>query len=290
MKLSLVYNARAGDGVSPQGLLDQLERAGHTVVHVLETKPDPKRAAEDDADMVVVAGGDGTVARAAIAMAGQSLPLAILPLGTANNIAMTLGLVRSLPEIVGSWKRGHKQKFNLGHIWGPWGEGLFAEGVGAGLITAGIAAMDQDPTADLDDPEESLEKAIRTYRTVLASLRAKPMTVVLDGKAVAKDLLLLEVLNIRSVGANVVVSAGADPSDGFFDVVMAGEEHREQIDAYLRRRAEGIFGHLDLPTRRATRIEVAGCEAVHVDDEIHPLKPKETLQVRMHRSGVELWV
>jgi diacylglycerol kinase (ATP) len=42
-------------------------------------------------DVVAAAGGDGTVAAAARTLAGQGISLAILPMGTANNIARSLG-------------------------------------------------------------------------------------------------------------------------------------------------------------------------------------------------------
>src|SRR5215207_821537 len=45
---------------------------------------------------VVVGGGDGTLNAAVQGLVGSSLPLAILPLGTANNLARTLGLPTSL--------------------------------------------------------------------------------------------------------------------------------------------------------------------------------------------------
>src|SRR5688500_203880 len=78
-------------------------------------------------------------------------------------------------------------------------------------------------------------------------------------------LLLIEVLNIRSVGPNLVFGPGADPSDGYFDVVMAQECHREELRAYLDRRAEGRDTRLALPTRRAREVVIATCSDLHID-------------------------
>ncbi len=57
--------------------------------------PDRLRAALDEADAVVVAGGDGTVACAAAALAGTGVPLGILPGGTMNLLACDLHLPTS---------------------------------------------------------------------------------------------------------------------------------------------------------------------------------------------------
>ena len=78
-------------------------------------------------------------------------------------------------------------------------------------------------------------------------------------------LLLVEVLNIRSVGPNLVFGPGANPSDGYFDVVMAQECHREELMTYLDRRSEGRDTRLELPTRRAREVVIATCEELHVD-------------------------
>ena len=62
---------------------------------------------ESHADLVVAAGGDGTVATAARVLAGRKIPLAILPLGTANNIARSLNSDGPLDTLVASW--GHTE-------------------------------------------------------------------------------------------------------------------------------------------------------------------------------------
>ncbi len=268
MKVSLVYNPDAGDGVSSEALCEDLARGGFQVVHVLEKTPDLRRAMQDNADVVLVAGGDGTVARAAVAMKSQPLPLAIFPMGTANNIANTLGLMEPLPELLQRWKRAHIRKLDLGLAEGVGEPKHFVESVGAGLITAGIVAMDADPNADYDEADESLHRALATYRNVLASARSRYAHVSIDGERVQQNLLFLEVLNTRCVGARVVVSPTAEPDDGFFTVVMAGEEHRGELDKYLQRRLEGVVGHLTLPTRGAKHVQLHGWDQIHIDDEV----------------------
>ena len=100
--------------------------------------------------------------------------------------------------------------------------------MGGGLIPAGIAAMGGQPGDGRDEDRRArLARAARKYRDALSGLRAYRWTLTLDGTRQDGELLVLEVLNIRSVGPNLVLSPDVDCSDGFFSVVTAGEEHRE---------------------------------------------------------------
>jgi diacylglycerol kinase family enzyme len=90
--------------------------------------------------------------------------------------------------------------------------------------------------APLELPTRSkLAGAIRTIGGVLSRLQPVEWTIVADGvRRTDEFLLVVEILNIRSIGPNLVLSAEANPSDGLFCVVMAGEEHREEIARYLQ--------------------------------------------------------
>lgn len=95
--VALITSAYAGSaqGVSPQALL---ERAGVPValtlpVAVLDmAQPQGMRWREAGCVAAVAAGGDGAVGAVATHAASADLPLGILPLGTANDIARALGI------------------------------------------------------------------------------------------------------------------------------------------------------------------------------------------------------
>ena len=268
MKVSLLYHQDAGEGVLAEHLRHWLERAGHQLAHLVDDDADLARIAED-CDLVVAAGGDGTVWRGVRAVSGTRTPLAILPLGTANNIARSLGIEGSVPELISGWSRAALRPLDVGVARGAWGESGFVEAVGGGLIPHGIAAMERRPAPkEAEDAEARLARAVRTYREVLLDLTARPWRLRIDGQRVDGEFLMVEVLNISSVGPNLVLSPDAHASDGVFDVVTAGEEHRDQIAEYLRNRSKGWGGRLALPRRRARRVEVDGWEEMHLDDQV----------------------
>jgi diacylglycerol kinase family enzyme len=89
-----------------------LEDAGHKakirIVGGSELVPTLENAARDDsADVLMAAGGDGTVSAAASCVMGSEKALAILPAGTMNLFARSLGIPLSLDEAVAAFASGH---------------------------------------------------------------------------------------------------------------------------------------------------------------------------------------
>ena len=75
MRITLVYNPTAGDGVDQGELTKLLEAAGH-VVRVVSRKGDWQKALKKPADLVVAVGGDGTFRQVALAVAKSDTPMA----------------------------------------------------------------------------------------------------------------------------------------------------------------------------------------------------------------------
>ena len=92
MRIALVYNPSSGRRVALESLRRLIVSEGHQLVREIEHLADASALADPPAELIVVAGGDGTVADALRAAAGRGLPIAVLPLGTANNIALSLGV------------------------------------------------------------------------------------------------------------------------------------------------------------------------------------------------------
>ena len=88
MRILLIHNPKAGDRKhSKKQLLASLTRSGHQAFYQSIKKRGWKQAFEKPVDLVIAAGGDGTVHKSAWQLLDSGIPLAILPLGTANNLA-----------------------------------------------------------------------------------------------------------------------------------------------------------------------------------------------------------
>src|SRR5207244_757183 len=135
--------------------LKNLVRAeGHEVLYRSSKDDHWASILERPADLIAVAGGDGTVGRVAKRIAGRGVPLTVLPMGTANNIARTLGLADvPVERLIAGWKHARRVRFDIGTARGPWGSSRFIEGVGLGLFAWTL------PEADASWTLENLDQA-----------------------------------------------------------------------------------------------------------------------------------
>ena len=193
IKITLIHNPAAGDGSRPSGddLVELLCAAGHKVNYQSSKEKKWKKALKKPGDIVAVAGGDGTVGKVARRLIGSPTPIAILPLGTANNIANTLDVTgKSLKELIRSWKTARCINFDAGVAKGPWGTESFVEGFGVGLFAETMTRLDGSKIIDLagaDDPPTVLRTVLKILRKQLKEHPATEMTIRLDGKEMSGD-------------------------------------------------------------------------------------------------------
>lgn len=269
MRICLYWNPTAGDEMPLADVKAQIRDAGHEVTGVLQKDDDPASAIGTPADALVAAGGDGTVARAARMLAGADLPLAILPLGTANNIATSLGIKDDPAAAIAAWHRQRVTRMDIGVVTDEHGEHLFVEGVGTGLLPKGIAGGRHHPAKHrAADVAAEMAWARGMFLDALEALQPQHSRISIDGEAIEGDYLLVEVLNIASVGPRLRLSAETAPADGLLSLVIAVADDRDAIRAHLRRSWEDDDSHAWLKSWRGTRIEVEGWREYHVDDEV----------------------
>src|SRR3954470_18296665 len=92
VRIALIHNDNAGRGVYSTHDLTRIFRdVGYDVESFGKDDGEITRAIESRPDVLVVSGGDGTVANVAVSLCGAETPLFVLPNGTANNIARAIG-------------------------------------------------------------------------------------------------------------------------------------------------------------------------------------------------------
>lgn len=134
MRAILLHNPGAGSGdTAAEDLLAALACGGVTARYCSTKAPDFPDALREPADLVVVAGGDGTVVKAIDHLRARNTPVAILPLGGANNIARSLGVEGDPIEMArAGWQQTEVRRLDIGTASGPWGKRVF----GAPPLTA----------------------------------------------------------------------------------------------------------------------------------------------------------
>jgi diacylglycerol kinase (ATP) len=254
MRITLLHNKSAGSENHARDELKQcLRRAGHVIVDVVSDLGGLLASlARESCEVVVIAGGDGTVSRVACALARRHLPLAILPLGTANNTARTLGVEGSVEQVIDSWSSGTFRDFDLATIHE--GERLtpLSEAVGWGVFPKVIRKA-----AELSDPdlrEHTLERDRRLFTSVIERAKPHHYEIDVDGTRLEGDYLLVEIVNIPYIGPQLQVSPDSDPGDGKLELVLAGVSERDALLEIAERGCLSSQGRL--PTRTAQHVTV----------------------------------
>jgi diacylglycerol kinase (ATP) len=214
-RVALIANPESGGGSDPEEIARLLRSHGVEV----------RLGSSARADRIAVASGDGGIAPAAASAARAGVPLAVIPVGTANDFARGLGLPAELEAAVRLAARGTDLRpLDLGRM----GERPFVNAVSAGLAsTAGAAAAGLKPR---------LGKLSYVAGAAWAGLSGHPLrcSVVVDGAPFFEGRAgQVTVAGTGSFGAGSELQP-ADPSDSLIDVavVKAGSRLRLARHAY----------------------------------------------------------
>lgn len=280
MRITLIHNPSAGMRTPGRDeLIGSLASHGHDVLYQSTEAGDFTHALGVPADVVIACGGDGTVGKVACALLYRAVPLAIVPRGTANNIAAFLGIEWSMGECAARVADGDvpRRRLDIGAAQGPWGVARFVEAAGLGLVAALLRGAEYDfaherlATGQTIRDTQKVEHGATLLRRAMEQMRGRPRRVVADGVDLSDDYLLVAALNVGQIGPRVALAPHADPGDGELDLVLIREDDRSALGSYLEALADGQRAELHVPVRRVRRLEVGWpTEGGHLDDELWP--------------------
>lgn len=292
MKVVLLHNKSAGEGDwSRRDLVELVRDHGfkpdyYSLKDALE---DPE--VMDEGEFVIVAGGDGTIRKAATKLLDRNRPIAPLPLGTANNIARSLGLHASPKKIVAGWRKARRVPFDVGMAVGPWGRRPFFEGVGLGLISKAIVvleAIDEVSAFEIEQTKDQLHRDVCVVAALAHEMQAIPAEVTTDGRRHDGEYLLVEVLNIRRAGPALDVAPESDPSDGWLHIVTVLDRQRPALMKTLKDRLSDRKQSKSLKSTRARRVRLK-CPPgeLRIDDGVVTLKRRTMVDLSLMPGALE---
>jgi diacylglycerol kinase (ATP) len=225
--------------------------------------------------LVAVLGGDGTIRHAADVLAGRSIPVAIVPAGTGNALAGSVG-IRGLRSAVAAIRDGVPQTIDLGLAeWGragveePDGRRTFVVAAGVGLDARIMAAAHEDWKHRL-----RFGAYVGAALRELTRLRPAAFEITADGDRFHVDGHLALVANLGElIPGRFGPRERIDPTDGRLDLLVVGG--RDLVTG-LRSTAELLLrkGQLDGAALRRSveevRIETQPPQPVESDGDTHP--------------------
>lgn len=166
-------------------------------------------------ELVVTAGGDGTVRLAVDALAGGSVPVGIVPLGTGNLLAATLGVVK---EPIGAAKRlatANPVTIDTGLLQADGVREHFAVAAGAGFDARVMSSTSAGAKARF-----GVLAYFATMARLVASLPVAQAEIVVDGRIYELPTVAVLVANCGQIVPGLLgPRVTLDPSDGVLDVI-----------------------------------------------------------------------
>jgi diacylglycerol kinase family enzyme len=269
VKATLIFNKDAGqdNALTAEELQEALRDAGYEPAYEETTCSDDLDAVLENVEgLVVSAGGDGTAKAVATRLINnEKAALAILPMGTANNLTKTLEIEGTPLEIIERLANPKKHRIDLGHITAPWGEDYFIEGAGFGFFAEVLATYEPEKGKSVIRSLESIAEVIREGYGQRTTIR-------LPEHEITAEFLLAEFLNARAVGPRLKLAPNADPTDGLLQVVYIDSEQEEGYFEYLRNFVDGEMNELaDVEVYSVSELEVAwNGFPLHVDGYVRP--------------------
>lgn len=278
MRYAVAHGRRSGRG-GAAGLgaeaVRRLHAAGHDVVEVTAGSADEARAAcrplvTDGLDVLVVAGGDGGASLATDLCAGTGTAVAILPAGTGNDNARSLGIPLDREGSLQTLLAGHRRTVDTLHVPEL---GRHVLGSVCGALDARISARTNSWPRVLGSIGYTLSAVVE-----IALLRRQPplhYTLTADGRTEQLEALVVVAANMPFFGGGIPIVPGGDPADGALDLVTIRPVTPTQAVGLLRAVRAGL--HTDHPAvtttpAREVRIEGPADIVAQADgDELAPL-------------------
>lgn len=282
----IIYNPTSGRKMFKRHIpevLMKLEAAGYeTSCHATKGPGDATIAASLAAnrgfDVVIAAGGDGTINEVVNGLAIHEVrpKLGIIPVGTTNDFARAIKANGSIDKAVDIIAAGHLKKIDIGKV----NDQYFINIAGGGRLTE----LTYEVPSKLKTVLGQLAYYIKGVE-MLPTLKPTPVKIEYDGKLFEGEVMLFLVANTNSVGGFERLAPKADLADGLFDFLILKKANMADFlrIATLVLRGEHLNDDLIIYTK-ANRIKVTSDEKVqlNLDGEFGGVLPAEFINYYQH--------
>ncbi len=220
MRVLVVVNLHAGGGDA--GIYDYARALGAEGVEVtlrfasMGSRVEPLLHDARSFDVVVAAGGDGTVSAVCHATRGTGVPVLVYPAGTANLLALNLGLPLDAIRLARITAEGVPVSFDIGEL---------TQGVDDATTSGFMVMAGAGYDATIMEAAQPLKSVFGPAAYLLAAVGNITPTVssfdlVLDGREVSTEGIAVLLVNFGRIQFDLAVTHDWDPRDGLLDVAV----------------------------------------------------------------------
>lgn len=260
----IIYNPTSGRELFKKHLpevLQKLEEAGYeTSAHATTSSGDATRAAEIAVerrfDVVIAAGGDGTLNEVINGLAGKDYrpKFGVIPMGTTNDFARALQIPRDIDGAVDVITAGKTIPVDIGRM----NDKYFINIAGGGRLT--------ELTYEVPSKLKTMIGQLAYYLKgieMLPSIKASEVTIEYDGKLFEGEVMLFLIGLTNSVGGFEKLAPDSSVNDGLFSLLIL---KKTNLAEFIRIATLALRGeHLNDPHviyTKANRIKVHAPEKV----------------------------
>ncbi len=289
LRAKLIFNANSGrPGESPQQLATILSEMQNQNIlpEVFMVRPDNhieavvQSAIKAGIQLIVVAGGDGTIDSIAGAMVGTSATLGIIPTGTRNNVALNLGIPNGIAEAVALLRNGHRRKVDVGYIRRGRLKRWFLEAATVGLLS------DIYPVAD--NIQHGNLAQIGDLLSTFFSATPSRLKVVLDGRErIDTTAHMMLIANMPFIGPNFRISPKVSFKDSRLDVFIFSGLSKLNLISYVMQALTGPVERDDIKHYRVRHLRISASPKMPVmADGVLLGQGATTILVRRHALNI----
>jgi diacylglycerol kinase (ATP) len=224
MRTCVILNPIAGSVKDADGLQELLATLEPQRFHVCQRPGDAERVARECSDsgmeLIISAGGDGTLNEVVngIANGGCRSALGLVPLGTGNDFARTLGIPSNLDAAIEHIRKGQTRAIDLVRVTSD--QVRYFANVSSGGFSG---VVDEKLTPEMKRTWGPLAY-LRSAAAAFSELRGYTTSVSLDDEPpIEMDLYNVVIANGRYVAGGIPIAPEADVSDGLLDVILIPE-------------------------------------------------------------------
>ena len=216
-----------------------------------EATPLAKQAVKDGYKLVIAMGGDGTLEAVLRGLVGSKTRLGIIPTGTQNNIAKSMGIPVNMEEACALIASKNTRKLDVGQVKMKKGKKLyFFELTAIGLV----AALYPKANKILNGKLSSIKDAALTL--INHEPQAKVYLTLDDESKIKINTMLVVVSNTPMFGANFLAAPNASLQDGLLDISVYPNFSKTELLAYYAKiRNEGHAENDKIQRYRARKVE-----------------------------------